>query len=90
MNWKQLASIVLQYEPPIKILHLESFDIERKQGKIFWSKEHKENELINKKIYLCTGIKEAGLNYAAIRAPNQFFIYIKVLYWKKEKKKEIK
>ena len=50
MNWKQLASIVLQYEPPIKILHLESFDIERKQGKIFWSKEHKENELISKKI----------------------------------------
>ena len=50
MNWKQLASIVLQYEPPIKNLHLESFDIERKQGKIFWSKEHKENELINKKI----------------------------------------
>ena len=49
MNWKQLASIVLQYEPPIKILHLERFDIERKQEKIFRSKEHKENELINKK-----------------------------------------
>ena len=54
------------------------------------SKRYIENTSMNKKIQVCTGIKAAGINYATIRAPNQFFIYIKVLYWKKEKKKEKK
>ena len=38
------------------------------------SKKYIENTSMNKKIQLCTGIKAAGINYAAVRT------YINFLY----------
>ena len=39
-----------------------------------------ENKLMYKKIQFGTGKKAARINCATIRAQNQFYIYIKVLY----------